>query len=754
MRHDDPTVKPPASHQRKQTDAQFTTSNQGKRKGASTIDKTTDKANKKAKHSEHQVGAFAYTPHSYPINSSRYAGNKEIGEKRAGKRIHRRRPPRARKRLVRPPVTFSSPLILLRSLCRDITNTGVHILHDCVISEEERLVLSLGLNFVPPPCKSKSLLLHDAITRFSRAVRIKKHFAAQQYQHQTSLTTELLLHMRVNKSLSIEQAKLAFEPDTIHSPIENYLKTLNTTLTLEATKPTKTSSQTNLLMWKEYYKISKQLGSRDDIIIKASDKNLGVTVMNKDWYVAQANVQLNNTEVYTKIVDYPDINKLINDLKSIITNQDWLALPLAKKLFKDLTIDVSLNRVKLCRMYFLPKLHKNPIGMRPICASQGWITYWTSVYVHMVVFPLLKQIPSYIANSAHLVSKLDKIKPPDHFQFIEADVKDLYTSINIEEGLHALKYFLKRSTNMHSSQVQLIVLLTRWVLTNNYVMFGVHMYLQTSGTAMGTPCAVIFACIFVHVIEQEALDTLRSTMFIAEHLYLFVRFIDDLSIIVTTYEIGMALMKALNSRRKSIQFTFRIRNSDTTFLDLTLFKKIVRHVAGQRVAVRAYSKPMNKFLFLPPNSCHPKHIFNGWMVGYGKRLRLNCSEDQDFETCLADFQTRLTARGYSKDLIAKAFEAIPSRQAILNSITNAGEGRHDKAPIGTPFVVTYSPDINAMLPSIKKALSLSNEAYLDPHVIQIFGHRTMPLLSFKRGSNLRDMVSPSALQSTIITSTP
>ena len=128
---------------------------------------------------------------------------------------------------------------------------------------------------------------------------------------------------------------------------------------------------------------------------------------------------------------------------------------------------------------------------------------------------------------------------------------------------------------MHSSQVQLTVLLTRWVLTNNYVMFGVHMYLQTSGTAMGTPCAVIFACIFVHVIEQEALDTLRSTMFIEEHLYLFVRFIDDLSIIVTTYEIGMALMKALNSRRKSIQFTFRIRNSDTTFLDLTLFKKIV-----------------------------------------------------------------------------------------------------------------------------------------------------------------------------------
>ena len=277
-------------------------------------------------------------------------------------------------------------------------------------------------------------------------------------------------------------------------------------------------------------------------------------------------------------------------------------------------------------------------------------------------------------------------------------------------------------------------------------MFGDNMYLQISGTAMGTPCAVIFACIFVHIIEQEALDTLRSTMFIDEHIWLFVRFIDDLEIIVTSNDIGMALMKALNSRRKSITFTFKIRNSETQFLDLTLFKKVTRHVEGQQLAVKAFSKPMNKFLFLPPSSCHPKHIFNGWIVGYGKRLRLNCSEDLDFQKNLADFQTRLAARGYSKELIEKAFESIPSRPAILESITHANRDGRQVASIGTPFVMTYSPGINAMLPSIKRVLSLLDEAYLDPHVIQIFGYRSTPLLSFKRGSNLKDMVSPSALR--------
>ena len=89
-------------------------------------------------------------------------------------------------------------------------------------------------------------------------------------------------------------------------------------------------------------------------------------------------------------------------------------------------------------MYFQPKLHKTRIvGMRPICASQGWITYWSSVYINLTIFPLLTKIKSYITNSAQLVGMLDKINPSQHFQFIEADVDNLYPSINI-----ALQTFL------------------------------------------------------------------------------------------------------------------------------------------------------------------------------------------------------------------------------------------------------------------------------------------------------------------------
>jgi len=343
---------------------------------------------------------------------------------------------------------------------------------------------------------------------------------------------------------------------------------------------------------------------------------------------------------------------------------------------------------------------------------------------------------------------LDKIKPPPHFQFLEADVDQLYTSIDIREGLHALKAFLNKA-GLHHTQVSFLVKLTEWVLINNYVTFGELSYLQISGTAMGTPCAVIFACIFVHTIEREALDIFSSTRFTPACIFLFVRFLDDTISIISDHDSGVDLMRILNSRRKTIHFTFKIRNSEAQFLDLTLFKRFDRH--DQHLEVKAYSKPLNKFLFLPPNSCHPKHVFKGWAVGYGRRLRLACSIDNDFTTVADNFDSNATARGYSHNFTHAVRAAIPNRVTIVESILRSRSSTSKS--IGVPFVITYTPEIRDALPAIRSALALTEVANLDPHFPQIFGCRTTPLLSFKRGPNLRDLVAPSTLQSTVTNST-
>ena len=105
--------------------------------------------------------------------------------------------------------TTNQRLLLLRRLCRNVTNNEVHVLNDvCLVSEEELLVLSLGDNFVAKPLNNKQILLSQAVSRFTRQVRIKKHFATLDLNDTLTYSTELLLHLRINKSLSMQEAQI------------------------------------------------------------------------------------------------------------------------------------------------------------------------------------------------------------------------------------------------------------------------------------------------------------------------------------------------------------------------------------------------------------------------------------------------------------------------------------------------------------------------------------------------------------------
>ena len=157
---------------------------------------------------------------------------------------------------------------------------------------------------------------------------------------------------------------------------------------------------------------------------------------------------------------------------------------------------------------------------------------------------------------------------------------------------------------------------------------------------MGTPCAVVVACIYMHTIEQEALNQFAYQRYIIRAIFLFIRFIDDYFMIVSDYDQGLSLMELLNSRRENIKITFKIRNYEAQFLDLTLYK-----TKPNQMSVRSYIKPMNKHLFIPPTSCHPPHIFRGWVVGSARRLRLNNQADNYHSSFSKQFETSLLQRG-------------------------------------------------------------------------------------------------------------
>ena len=95
------------------------------------------------------------------------------------------------------------------------------------------------------------------------------------------------------------------------------------------------------------------------------------------------------------------------------------------------------------------------------------------------------------------------------YTFLQADVEALYPSINIDDELASLNQTLLNA-NMEEKIRVLIVRLTRWVLTNNYMEFNNQTYLQINGTAIGTPLAVTYASLFMADIETRAINKLKT----------------------------------------------------------------------------------------------------------------------------------------------------------------------------------------------------------------------------------------------------
>ena len=109
---------------------------------------------------------------------------------------------------------------------------------------------------------------------------------------------------------------------------------------------------------------------------------------------------------------------------------------------------------------------------------------------------------------------------------MQADVEALYPSIRIEDALASLNQTLLK-TAIEPQERNLIIRLTKWVLTNNYMEFNNKIYIQTNGTAIGTPLAVTYAGLFMADIETRALNKIQ--LYKLPEPILYKRLMDDLA---------------------------------------------------------------------------------------------------------------------------------------------------------------------------------------------------------------------------------
>ena len=109
-----------------------------------------------------------------------------------------------------------------------------------------------------------------------------------------------------------------------------------------------------------------QLASDNSIVIKNADKGSGIVVEDTEKYIQDGREHLADTNIYEEIDSDPTlplaeaINKYANSMhdKGIIdhTTKEYLSFNASKQ-------------PRTQQLYFLKKIHKNPIAVRPIVSA-------------------------------------------------------------------------------------------------------------------------------------------------------------------------------------------------------------------------------------------------------------------------------------------------------------------------------------------------------------------------------------------------
>jgi hypothetical protein len=129
----------------------------------------------------------------------------------------------------------------------------------------------------------------------------------------------------------------------------------------------------------------------------------------------------------------------MNDIKS--TLQDIIKNSQDKLSKVELTyFQRSLKtHFRLPIFYGLPKVHKNPMSLRPVVSSTNSLLAIFSVWLDHKSKELLPLIKSYLKDSTTLIQSPKHLHIPDNALVFTADAKSMHTYIDTEIGLEAIK---------------------------------------------------------------------------------------------------------------------------------------------------------------------------------------------------------------------------------------------------------------------------------------------------------------------------
>jgi hypothetical protein len=475
-----------------------------------------------------------------------------------------------------------------------------------------------------------------------------------------------------------------------------------------------------------------QARASPDFVIRNADKNMGLCIIPTSMYRDMGNSHLRNSAAYAAIdprdtlsvlrAAYSDLELLLTAFPDTVTKQQAaFILEYARP-----------DRARYPQFHFSPKLHKTPIGVRPLLGAHSAPTTGASKFLGVWLRHLLRRHIDYtiqrehkshfvLLNSTSLLTSMDQLTLPRQCVLVSFDIESLYPSLPFSLLSESLHWFLELpsvSSNCPYSMRRLLRALAQFVVTHCYGHFDGSYYRQTLGLAMGTNAAVELATIAILFLESKPV----VEPLIRQHTCLYGRYIDDGFAILPSLADLAPFQHVISQLLPGVlRFTWHVSTESLDFLDLHLFKG-ARFQSSCLLDSRTHQKVLNTYQYLPLSSCHPLHVKTSWIRGELLRHVRNCTDLDDYMSMSQLFAHRLRARGYPPNLLRRLFTTVQyeSRPALLGLVPkpdNAPNSNADKhtATLVLPFSNTTSNNI----PGLRHLLEQHTPTLLQHYSIRI-----------------------------------
>ena len=536
-----------------------------------------------------------------------------------------------------------------------------------------RSLLGLSLKFIPVPRK-KTPWRHyadETLRKFDIDMRVKAYFAGQ-----PSSDDAYNPKMYIRTDWTPPDWKYPFPKECAYrlAKFESKIKEMVT----RRTKP----PTMNLLPHQR--QALRTLRRQDTFLVVQCDKNLGPAVIEKDRYIKMAiRDHLRDTRTYKRLSETEADQKEDYIRRQI---QRWMkkhkkVLSRSERRFLQHHLDT--NEFPFAVFYITMKVHKSPLKSRPIVSCSGSLLEGIGVWIDDKLKIAAREQPSYFKSSYDLKQELLSMDIPPNTYLFTADARAMYTNIPTDRALNFIGDYL-RETAFPDVPVEALMSALRLVMKNNVFQFGDCVYLQKTGTAMGTPPAPGWATLYFALCENKVVPDFQ------ENVYFYKRFIDDIIGLWTitnshTQDANWKAFKTnINDPIFKLKWDFSPLQKTADFMDLTL------SIVGNRIETTLYEKPHSLHLYIPPSSCHPPGLLPGVVHGCIHRFFTLCTNHADIKKKMNEFYLQLRRRGWQPYQLLPVFRKAAERaKTFVNHSTTNGPTPFE--PDKMLFHIPYHP---------------------------------------------------------------